>query len=153
MRLTCSCGADIALDRARQVDENRYACGCGRQYGVVVLGEQVHVQHYGRDEAVEVPVRAVDVPELGMRGLWKTLSMLFMLRQLAERDAERFGLRLPRRQRHRNWRFAINRVAKNCECCGRLIEPYAPHYEDWVTGHLVRHADCHDRAEADGSEA
>jgi hypothetical protein len=78
--------------------------------------------------------------------LWRSLAQFTLLKRFAQRDAEEFILRFlaPRRL----WERMRNRVAENCEVCGRVIEPGAERYQDWVSGHLRRHVECHEREEA-----
>ncbi len=53
----------------------------------------------------------------------------------------------PGRKPRRNWFLhAINR-GETCNECGRVIEPNADRYLDTVSGHLVRHVECHGKAE------
>ena len=54
----------------------------------------------------------------------------------------------PGRKPRRVWERMFNQIAENCEQCGRIIEPGAERYQDWVSGHLRRHVECHEKAEA-----
>jgi hypothetical protein len=53
----------------------------------------------------------------------------------------------PGRKPRRVWERMFNQIAENCEQCGRIIEPGAERYQDWVSGHLRRHVECHEKAE------
>jgi SpoVK/Ycf46/Vps4 family AAA+-type ATPase len=83
--------------------------------------------------------------------LWRSLGQFVLLKRFAQRDAENFilGFRPPRRF----WECMVNGIAENCEQCGRIIEPGAERYQDWVSGHLRRHVECHQRAEANDPAA
>jgi hypothetical protein len=47
----------------------------------------------------------------------------------------------------RHWIRTSKGFAENCNECGRIIEPRAERYADQVSGHLVRHVGCHEKAE------
>lgn len=48
----------------------------------------------------------------------------------------------------RDWRLHCSAHTQNCNQCGRAIVPWADCYFDVVSGHLVRHVACHEKAEA-----
>lgn len=52
----------------------------------------------------------------------------------------------------REWRLHCHRYAQNCCACGRVVEPMADCYLDVVSGHLVRHVECHEQAETRGKQ-
>jgi hypothetical protein len=49
--------------------------------------------------------------------------------------------------RRRDWREAASPHTQTCNECGRSIMPHEQHYADQVSGHLVRHVACHEKAE------
>lgn len=52
-------------------------------------------------------------------------------------------------QPRREWCGVFRHLyALNCNECGRVIAPGQGFYSDTVSGHLVRHVECHERAEA-----
>lgn len=53
----------------------------------------------------------------------------------------------------RDWREAASPYICTCNECGRVIVPNEQHFADQVSGHLVRHVECHQRAEANDSKA
>lgn len=48
----------------------------------------------------------------------------------------------------RDWRLHCHPWALTCHECGRSIMPMVDCYFDMASGHLVRHAECHEKAEA-----
>jgi len=52
----------------------------------------------------------------------------------------------PGRKPRRDWRLHVCNRAENCSECGRIIEPNTDRYVDLVSGHLVRHVECHRKA-------
>jgi len=54
----------------------------------------------------------------------------------------------PGRKPRRIWQRVSVREVKTCNECGRTIEAKTPHYFDQASGHLVRHVECHQKAEA-----
>lgn len=48
--------------------------------------------------------------------------------------------------RRRDWREAASPYVQTCNECGRSIMPHEGHFADQITGHLVRHAACHESA-------
>jgi hypothetical protein len=47
----------------------------------------------------------------------------------------------------RVWRLTRDPHVANCSECGRAIEPGVESYVDCVSGHLMRHVECHRKAE------
>ncbi len=87
--------------------------------------------------------RPMPVPGLAHDGRLKAESAAALDRTLAA------GKRLdpPGRKPRRVWERMVNLIAENCNECGRVIEPGAERYQDWVSGHLRRHVACHVKAE------
>jgi len=48
----------------------------------------------------------------------------------------------------REWFLHTINRAETCNECGRVIESNVERYADQVSGHLRRHVECHEKAEA-----
>lgn len=53
---------------------------------------------------------------------------------------------IERELRKRDWRIWSSPLVQTCNECGRSTEPHQPYYVDQVSGHLVRHIECHHKA-------